>query len=191
MVRTETGKESCVILAAVPQADGEAPGHGTDGWHRVLAALLAAAVVWLGEISIGCVPLLSHFLIAAVSIHPFRIMTCAAPAAECLPVPDVPYAEMNIVSVVITGLGLLSLFRLGAHGRRARFTPLTYSAAIADIGLLIIGSILYALNSAFIGQGGETLTNSVLGLAALISLYLALEEAWLEALETMPPARGA
>lgn len=93
---------------------------------------------------------------------------------------SLPFDEMNILAVVISGLGILTLF--GPYGRKMPFTPMTYLAAIAALGLLIVGSLLYALETAHIGQGAEELTKYVLSLALSVSFYLALEEAWLEAL---------
>ena len=57
---------------------------------------------------------------------------------------------------------------------------MTFLAAISSIGLLIVGSLLYALTASGISAGSENVTCEVLGLAMIVSFYLTLEEAWLE-----------
>jgi hypothetical protein len=166
-------------------ADRQAgPKPGT--WRRVGGVCLMSLVVWAGEAAIGLVPLLTHFTVSSFS-------NCMVVAARCCPVegalehccaiPETPYAEMNILAVVIAGLGLLSLIQFGPHGRKTRFTPMTFLAAISSIGLLIVGSLLYALTASGISAGSENVTREVLGLAMVVSFYLTLEEAWLEVLE--------
>lgn len=159
-------------------------------WRRVARGMVWALVRWGGEAAVGLVPLLTHVVVKTHSKHISDSAICESrpdgEIANCVRViEDLPYAEMNILAVVISGLGILTLF--GPYGRKMKFTPVTYMAAIAALGLLIVGSLLYALETAHIGQGAEELTRYVLGLAVLVSFYLALEEAWLEALHEGVP----
>lgn len=59
---------------------------------------------------------------------------------------------------------------------------MTYLAGLSALVLLITSSLLYALTTAGIGTGNDTVTLSILIFAVLVSLFLALEPAWLEAL---------
>ncbi len=142
--------------------------------------------MWAGEAAIGLVPLLTHFTVSAFSNRMVVAARCRnfdVLLEHCCSVPDIPYAEMNILAVVISGLGLLSLIQFGSCGRQSRFTPMTFLAAISSIGLLIVGSLLYALTASGISAGSENVTYEVLGFAMAVSFYLTLEEAWLEALQ--------
>lgn len=59
---------------------------------------------------------------------------------------------------------------------------MTYLAGLAALVLLISSSVLYALTTAGIGSGNDSVTFDILIFAVLVSLFLALEPAWLEAL---------
>ncbi len=155
-------------------------------WRKVGNVCLSSFVLWAGEAAIGLVPLLTHFTVSTFSNRMVVAAHCRnfeVPLEHCCVAANTPYAEMNILAVVISGLGLLSLIQFGPRGRRALFTPMTFLAAISSIGLLIVGSLLYALTASGISAGSENVTYEVLGLAMAVSFYLNLEEAWLKALE--------
>jgi len=141
-------------------------------------ALAGAFVIWIGETVVGLLPLATHYLVAANRQVDSRLGHDGA-ASHLM---TAPLAEMNILTVVISGLGLLSLIRFGHHGRQARLTPMTYLAGLAALLLLITSSVLYALTMAQVGPGNGSVTLAVLIFAVLVSLFLALEPAWLEAL---------
>lgn len=145
---------------------------------RLFKSLTGAFVIWIGETVIGLIPLATHYFVAAYSYvggnHNHVEAASHLNAA--------PLAEMNILTVVISGLGLLSLFKFGHHGRPTRLTPMTYLAGLSALVLLITSSLLYALTTAGIGAGNDTVTLAILIFAVLVSLFLALEPAWLEAL---------
>lgn len=152
-------------------------------WSKVGGVCLMSFVVWAGEAAIGLVPLLTHFTVSTFSNRMVVTGRCRLPEGaleHCCAIPEMPYAEMNILAVVIAGLGLLSLIQFGPHRRKSPFTPMTFLAAISSIGLLIVGSLLYALTASGISAGSENVTCEVLGLAMIVSFYLTLEEAWLE-----------
>ena len=144
---------------------------------RIFKAVMGALVIWAGETAVGLIPLATHFIVATYSrVQSHDSLTTPGPHGASLPL-----AEMNILAVVISGLGLLSLLGFGRQGRQVRLTPMSYLAGLCCLLLLIASSVLYALEAAEIGTGSENITQYVLGFAVLISLFLALEPAWLEA----------
>lgn len=145
---------------------------------RLFKSLSGALVIWIGETVIGLIPLATHYLVATYS----RVGAREGHDAVASHLTSAPLAEMNILAVVISGLGLLSLLRFGHHGRQARLTPMTHLAGLAALLLLITSSVLYALTAAEIGAGNGNVTQAILIFAVLVSLFLALEPAWLEAL---------
>jgi len=144
-------------------------------FSEVRKAVLRAFLKWLGETVIGLIPLLARILF---------LMTSDAGAHH---VGLLPLEEVNIVTVVICGLGLLSLFHLNPHGEEGSsryFTPITYLIALMALLLLVGASLLYAVGVAGIANGNATLpTFAGLGIAALVTLYLAIEQAWLKAVD--------
>jgi hypothetical protein len=93
-----------------------------------------------------------------------------------------PIVELNISTIVLSGLGLLTVFKLGILGPTTRMTPLTYVAALLCIALLVSGSLLYAVNAVGMSRDNSLVTWVGLSLAALMSLFLTIEQAWLAAL---------
>lgn len=151
---------------------------------RLFTAGLSALVLWSGEALVGLVPLLGHLVVANFSTHLVYLAYCQAGTKTCLEVTEtLPVAEINIISVVTCGLGILSLVKFGPTSRSHR-TPMTYLAGIAALGLLIFASFLYALTSAGIGAGSSVVTIWVLVFSLLVSFYLALEDAWLAVLNS-------
>jgi hypothetical protein len=151
-------------------------------------AVLSAAIVSAGEAAVGLIPLMSHLVVANFSRPVLVQYVCAGAYKDMndchlITVDKLPLAEMDILAVVISGLGLITLFRFGETRRQVRFTPMTYLTAIAGVGLLILGSLLYSFSSAGISANDSTVTIVVLILSVVVSFYLALEEAWLKALE--------
>jgi hypothetical protein len=154
---------------------------------ELFKATTFAVVLWAGESLVGLVPLLGHIVVTNFSVHVVKIAHCSATMTGCTEINEyLPIAEINIISVVTCGLGLLSLLRFGPDNRR-RLTPMTYLAALASLGLLIISSLLYALMSAGIGANGAGVTVWILCLSLAVSFFLALEAAWLRIFDDLVP----
>jgi len=93
-----------------------------------------------------------------------------------------PIVELNISTIVLSGLGLLIVFKAGIEGPSTRVTPVTYIAAMICIVLLVCGSLLYAVTSVDMNLDNVNVTLLCLFLAVLMSLLLTIEQAWLAVL---------
>lgn len=100
---------------------------------------------------------------------------------ECLMVKDSMLPEVCILTVVASGLCILSLFKIGTEGAVAPFTVWTVLLFIIALFSLICGAILYALCSAHIDRFGGGIAGMLLAAALISSLFIAIERAVLEA----------
>jgi hypothetical protein len=151
---------------------------------RVRAAL-HAVVQWGGETSVGLIPLLAFEMMhryASVRADIFRCTDTKPPFfSGCIPVVESVSQEMCILTVVISGLSLLSVVNIGPTRRQATNTVLTYVLIVMTILALLGGMLLYAIFGAHIDREAGGVTAGVLGLALAGSLFLALEGAILDA----------
>jgi hypothetical protein len=85
------------------------------------------------------------------------------------------------LTVVISGLALLSVVNLGPRKRKAPVTAWSYILIVAAILALLAGALLYAVFGVHINRGADTVTWWVLAIALFSSLCLALEGAILDA----------
>lgn len=143
---------------------------------------------WFGETCVGLIPLLAYSLIHSYSAPTYRLMVCSGFAEQankfvpnCTALAEGVSQEICILTVVISGLALLSLFNLGRHQRKAPHTWWTRLLIVLCILSLLAGAILYALIGVHLDRGVDGIIWWVLFAALLSSLCLALEGAILDA----------
>lgn len=145
-----------------------------------------ALIQWLGENSIGLIPLGAYLIVHSYSAKTFDVLICAPNLppgtliSQCSALPFSAAQEICILTVVVAGLTVLSAFHLGPRKRHAPPTVFTHLLMLAAILSLIAGAIFYALFSARIAQDADTVTLWVLLTALFSSLCLALEGAILD-----------
>lgn len=122
---------------------------------------------------VATLPLIAHLIVLTYSKHDDHIKSA---------IPTLPLIELNVATIVLSGLGLLIVFKVGIEGPSANVTPITYVAAIITIVLLVSGSLLYAVTSVNMETRDGNVTILCLLLAALMSLLLTIEQAWLRVL---------
>jgi hypothetical protein len=145
-----------------------------------LKATIIAVIITIGESVIGLIPIATPFVLNNFARPTTVEYNCNASNWKCEENSSFHYDEANIVTVVFSGLAILSLIPLGKNGRRVSCTGLTYAIAIAQIVLITFASVLYALSVLGIAQHHENVTWELLAVSLLGSFYLAAEEAWLE-----------
>lgn len=143
---------------------------------------------WIGETCIGLVPLLAYVIMHNYATPTIQVIACPngvriddLTIQTCRPLADNISQEICILTVVISGLALLSLFNLGPKARRAPVTAFSFILIVAAILALLAGALLYALFGVHIDHGANTVTWWVLATALLSSLFLAIEGAILDA----------
>lgn len=134
----------------------------------VLHSVIVGLLVWSGEVVIGLLPLMAHELVA-------RYSTPALGHG-----PDRLSAEVCILSVVVSGLALLSLLPFGPSQRKAPFSAWTYVLCLGILLSLIFGTMFYALEAAEASRGTDDVVWYTLLSAVIGSLALAVEDAILE-----------
>jgi hypothetical protein len=148
-------------------------------------AALHAVVQWAGETCVGLIPLLAFEMMhkyASVRGDIFKCTFTNPPYfSGCSPVVESISQEMCILTVVITGLSLLSVVNIGPQRRHAANTVLTYVLIVMTILALLAGMLLYAIFGAHIDREAENVTAGVLAVALIGSLFLSLEGAILDA----------
>jgi hypothetical protein len=146
-------------------------------------AALHGFVQWMGEAAIGLIPWAVWFATHRFAILP-TLATCGTNEAglyNCVPVVESPSPEICILAVVISGLAVLSVGRLGRQ-RERQFTVFTYILMTLALLSLIFGSLFYALFTAHMAKNAaDTITYGILAVALLSSVSLALEGAILAA----------
>ena len=154
---------------------------------RKLAACYAFTR-WIGETCIGLIPLLAYLLMHNYATPVSQVISCPKglkidwfTIQSCSPVIDNISQEVCILTVVISGLALLSLFNFGPRARKAQSTPFTFILSVAAIVALLAGAILYAVFGVHIDHEAAKVTYWVLATALFSSLCLALEGAILDA----------
>lgn len=150
-------------------------------------AALRAFIQWVGENSIGLIPLGAYLIVHSYSTKTFDVLVCApglppsSSVSQCTSLPFSAAQEICILTVVVAGLTVLSAFHLGPRKRHAPPTVFTNLLMLFAILSLIAGAIFYALFSARIAQDADTVTIMVLLTALFSSLCLTLEGAILDA----------
>jgi hypothetical protein len=154
---------------------------------RKLAACHAFAH-WIGETCIGLIPLLAFVIMHSYATPTLQIISCPAKAhldymvlPSCSALPETISQEVCILTVVISGLAVLSLFKFGPKARKAPITAFSFILIVAAILALLAGALLYALFGVHIDKDADTVTWAVLATALFSSLFLAVEGAILDA----------
>jgi hypothetical protein len=143
---------------------------------------------WIGETCIGLIPLLAFVIMHNYAAPTIQVIACPSgvkidfsTVRSCSPLLDNISQEICILTVVISGLALLSLFNLGPRARKAPVTAFSFILIVAAIIALLSGALLYALFGVHIDRDAATVTWGVLATALFSSLFLAVEGAILDA----------
>jgi hypothetical protein len=158
-------------------------GHGLSPRRR---AGLQASVNWVGENTLGAIPLLAYILThryrnqQPVYLCPSTVQSDST-VSVCSALQGSIVQELCILTVVIAGLAVLSFFHLGPRARRAVPTFFTHLLVVLAVASLVGGAILYAMASIYLLKETDFVTNGILVAAALSSFFLRMEEAILNA----------
>jgi hypothetical protein len=143
---------------------------------------------WVGETCIGLIPLLAFVIMHNYATSTLQILSCPAGAKldftifpSCSPLSETISQEACILTVVISGLAVLSLFNFGPKARKAPITAFSFILIVFAILALLAGALLYALFGVHIDKDAQSVTWGVLGTALFSSLFLAIEGAVLDA----------
>jgi hypothetical protein len=154
---------------------------------RKLAAC-HAFTQWIGETCVGLIPLFAFIIMHTYTAPIVQVFACPKSLKidiltfpQCAPLTDNISQEICILTVVISGLALLSVVNLGPRKRKTPVTAWSYFLIVAAILALIAGALLYAVFGVHIDRGADTVTWWVLAIALFSSLCLALEGAILDA----------
>ncbi|MBR1089608.1 hypothetical protein JQ621_19270 [Bradyrhizobium manausense] len=152
---------------------------------RIKAALFGI-VQWTAEATIGLIPLGLYLIVNKYSSLP-TLGLCTQATYNvylklyngCSPLGESASAEVCILSIVISGLAILSVVPFGRKQRE--FTLWTGILVLFALIALILGALFYALFTAHLDKEADTITYGVLVMALLSSLCLSIEGAILEA----------
>jgi hypothetical protein len=140
---------------------------------------------WFGETCVGLIPLLAYLIMHSYSTSPITILSCPVSTpvvlSPCSLLPDNISQEICILTVVISGLALLSVLNVGPHKRKAPVTAWSFILIVAAILALLAGALLYALFGVHIAKNADSITWFALATAISSSLFLAIEGAILDA----------
>lgn len=152
-------------MVSDPAPSAGNPKNSQIELSSTLRSTTRGMLIWLGEAIIGLLPLLAHELVAAYSV--------SAPGHESARVT----AEVCILSVVISGLALLSLLPYGQGHRRPAFSAWTYLLCLVMVLSLIFGTLFYALETVGASLEANGIIWYILGTTVIGSLGLSLEAA--------------
>ena len=159
-------------------------GINWPAWSERKKAVYNASTQWIGETSIGLIPLLAHIITTRYSAPRFQAFLCDPTAnapTNCSALSTNAAQEICIITVVVAGLAVLSTLRLGPAPRKAEDTPFTYGLTVLAILSLLFGALLYELYGAHLARDAENVTYAFLIMALVSSFSLTLEGAILEA----------
>jgi len=168
-------------------------GNGTSDPKTALALAIKTLVynkmiIWIGETTFACIPLLTYFLVKKYGIQERYEGWCNATFSACQPASKFPISEFDVISVVIAGLGILSLFESNVLSVRiSRSNGWVYIAGLIQLILLIIGSILYSLEVSGGGRNNVNASIMVFTFSLFLSGSLTFMNAWQEALTAHRP----
>jgi hypothetical protein len=137
-------------------------------WGRIAWSVLCALLIWGGEAIVGVLPLGAHAIVANHLSITGEITQDDA-------------AEICILSVVISGLALISLLEFGPRRRTAQFTPITYVLSLFALVSVIAGALFYGLVTAHVAKDVGTIIYYFLYIALASSCFVAIERAIIEA----------
>ncbi len=153
-----------------------------------LKAIKTPLLLAIGETLIGLLPILTPQLVINHSYLHNVIAVCSGNVdadgnvTACVEAWGYDYIEVNIVTVVLSGIALLALFPIGGYGRKGKFTHWSYVFALIQIVTIVFASVLYALAAEAPVGGNGGISWTLLGLSVVATFYLTAEDAWLEAI---------
>jgi hypothetical protein len=170
-------------------AKGNTGDAEQDIFFAIRMSVLRDLIIWFGETIIACIPILAYGIVRIYSVHENYEAWCNRQAMSCRLAPDFPASEFEIISVVTSGLGILSLLDFDF----IRITILksdgyTYLAGLIQLVLLILGTILYTVQISGNARRDDFLPVFVFTLSLLISFYLTAVNAWQKGLRERPQA---
>jgi hypothetical protein len=155
-------------------------------WAKT-AAVFRASVHWVGETVVGLIPLVAFLIMHTFSIPPGVLVYCptgvghAPTFSACRYLAESVSQEICILTVVISGLALISLGKVGQGGCRPPATIFTGLLMLLAICALLAGAILYAIYGAHIDHSADGFTLLMLFVGLFSSFFIALERAILTA----------
>jgi len=165
--------------------------RGNSDWF-IAKAIWNGCVQWAGEAVVGLLPLFAYLLDRGFGANRLISALCNSQIEDnpllsikgnCIAVADSPLAEICVLSMVISGLSLLSTVK----GRRQ--TPknsLTYLMQLVAILSLVAGALFYAKITSHSNQGHDEWTYIALVAALVSSFVLAVQASVLETLRDRP-----
>ncbi len=133
----------------------------------VLASVRNGLLVWAGEAAVGTVPLTAYEI-----VHTYSTQADQMPPAT---------VEVCILSSVVSGLAVLSLFKSGLRKPPVTIGWLGYILGVFALVALLCGGLMYVLVLARISHDAEQFSYQTLMLALVSSLVIAIDRAVREA----------
>lgn len=188
---SQTGTSEEVTGALTAEGQAIATATNATGpifilWRAFVRPLLVASwrafVMWLGETAIGLIPLITYAVryyytdlskLKHAPAHAEGDLTFIASALE----------EINILTVVLSGLSLVMLFKFDGRGLKCNFTGFTYISALLALLFIVVASLFFVIDTLDIGKDNVGVTLGFLYSAIGVSLFMTLEPAWLAVLK--------
>lgn len=151
-------------------------------------------VQWAGEAVIGLLPLFAYLLDQGFGASRFITALCNSQIEDnplvtikgnCIAIPDSPLAEICVLSMVISGLSLLSTVK-GRH--QMPRNSLTYLMQLVAILSLVAGALFYGKITSHSNAGHDDWAYVTLVAALVSSFVLAVQASFQEALREKPIA---
>jgi hypothetical protein len=161
-----------------------ATGSSNLSRPRLIRAIFNGCVLWAGEAVVGLIPLAAYVFAHGFARRGYLNAICGSGALEqwarfadhCLEYPDSPLQEICVLSVVISGLSLLSIGQFSPGRRVSPRTALTYLMQTLAILSLLAGRIFYGLITAHLNDGHDDWAYAALVVALVSSFVLAIQE---------------
>jgi hypothetical protein len=135
-----------------------------DKYWFILRAVVSGWVQWVGEAVVGLLPLFAYMLNHGFGADRYVSALCnsrindnpAMPmSGNCMAIEDSPLAEICVLSMVISGLSLLSSVQFASGRRQTPRNPLTYLMQLAAILSLVAGALFYAKITSHTNSGHD------------------------------------
>jgi hypothetical protein len=140
--------------------------------------ILEASIVWVFEALVGLIPLGAHYFIHVVATITERPALCDPDLRGCHLVPDAPYAEICILTVVIAGISVIGSLGFGHHFRKSELTRLTYALIALSGAACLAGFGMYSVTTVgLLSSNATRATWWALTGALLSSFVLSIEKA--------------
>jgi hypothetical protein len=166
--------------------------------YRLLPrAVFNGCVQWAGEAVVGLLPLFAFVLnhgfgdedyISALCVQAVRRNLRVPFGDACTEYPESPLAEICVLTVVISGLSLLSFAQFARSRRQTPRNALSYLMQLFAILSLAAGMLFYGRITSHSNAGHDEWVYITLIVALVSSFVLALQESIAEARKELPAA---